>query len=536
MREHKWENRIGGFFMLLGAVLLGVSVFLCFSGDIWYDELFTMGLANQPLFQLVDITSRDVHPPLYYMIVRYFLLFSKVAGTGFDQVVIAKLASAIPFGLCFIYSLTIVRKHFGMLTAGLFCFLLTAMPQLAEYTVEIRMYGYALFFVTAAMLHAYEIVLGKSYVNWICLTLFALAACYTQYFACVAVCMVYGYLLVYIILDREVGKRTWKPFSASAVCCIIGYLPWLLIAVPGQVGSVGADYWIQPLSIKTLGGCVEFLFRPAPQSGVYSAVTAIIFFTVYAVLIASACIRLYQCRKGRRKTEAGKRGVEAFAQLFFAAGCLGVMAGLLLFGFAVSILLRPVFVYRYMLPAAGVFWLAFSVLTGHLYKAHRKLGVLLCLFLAIVGVWNYRSFCGGEMWKRVNMEKTKENLRQIKEQDLLICNFGQVQAVLSYYLPNTSYLWYEQPDALIQEMYPQNLVLAEPFSDETGISRLKEIVKEGHTVWFAGSGKAREEIIQKWEAEGISAQEQADMLLERYWFNLYLLKENQNVDDSEEKR
>ena len=44
-----------------------------------------------------------------------------------------------------IYAITKVRKNFGMLTAGLFCFLLPAMPKLADYTVEVRMYGWALF-------------------------------------------------------------------------------------------------------------------------------------------------------------------------------------------------------------------------------------------------------------------------------------------------------------------------------------------------------------------------------------------------------
>ena len=55
------------------------------------------------------------------------------------------------------------------------------MPELADYTVEIRMYGYALFFIMAGMLHAFE--LAESYgkasdqpkvgnvKNWIALTL-----------------------------------------------------------------------------------------------------------------------------------------------------------------------------------------------------------------------------------------------------------------------------------------------------------------------------------------------------------------------------
>ena len=68
-----WKDIIGATLLLAGIVMLGVSVFLCFSGDIWYDELFTMGLAGQPLGELIAITAADVHPPLYYMIVKVFL-------------------------------------------------------------------------------------------------------------------------------------------------------------------------------------------------------------------------------------------------------------------------------------------------------------------------------------------------------------------------------------------------------------------------------------------------------------------------------
>lgn len=69
----KWDDYIGIFLLSASVFLLGVSVILSFSRDIWYDELFSMGLAVQPLGELISITARDVHPPLYYMIVKLFL-------------------------------------------------------------------------------------------------------------------------------------------------------------------------------------------------------------------------------------------------------------------------------------------------------------------------------------------------------------------------------------------------------------------------------------------------------------------------------
>ena len=120
-----------------------------------------MGLANKSFGELISITARDVHPPLYYMIVKLFLMVSRMFGMNYPPVAVAKLASVLPFFFCLLYGATRVRRHFGLLAAGLFSFLILSMPQLGGYTVEVRMYGYGLFFVTAGMLHAYELAVRE---------------------------------------------------------------------------------------------------------------------------------------------------------------------------------------------------------------------------------------------------------------------------------------------------------------------------------------------------------------------------------------
>ena len=79
-RKLTWDEVLGILLFLLAACFLAVSVFLCFSDDIWYDELFTMGLAGQSFGELISVTARDVHPPLYYMIVKLFLMLFQALG------------------------------------------------------------------------------------------------------------------------------------------------------------------------------------------------------------------------------------------------------------------------------------------------------------------------------------------------------------------------------------------------------------------------------------------------------------------------
>lgn len=511
----KWDEIIGIFFMLISVILLGISVFLCFSSDIWYDELFTMGLADQPFGKLISITARDVHPPLYYMIVKLFqIVFGSIMG-GIHLVVIAKLVSALPFFFCILYAATKVRKHFGMLAAGIFSFLLLSMPQMADYTVEIRMYGYAVFFVMAGMLHAYEVIhekRKKNYANWIALTFYSLAACYTHYFACVAACMVYLYLFFSFWREHNL-KRNVKLFFLSGLFCTAGYLPWITAVVTKQVGQIKDNYWIQPLSWRSLGGCIKFLFQPFFNDERLNAALAVLLFLCYGGLLTLLFVKWM--RKGQE---------EEREKAFFVLGCVAVLVGIVLFGFLASFLIRPIFVYRYMLPALGVFWLAFAVLISEV-KAKKYIYIPILLCLLVIGLRNYRSFYGEEMWKRVQMDKAKEALLEIEEEDVLVFNFDQTQAVVSYYLPNQTFLWYGEPEILICEMYPQNHELVEnEFSDEEGILALKKLLKKGNQVWFLGSGNAREEILEKWENAGIEAEECASIMVERYWFNLYKIE------------
>lgn len=529
-----WDEKLGIVLLSVSAALLGVSVYLCFCNDIWYDELFTMGLGNQSLSGLISITARDVHPPLYYMIVKLALMMGSSFFGGPEQVIIAKLVSVLPFVFCLVYAVTKVRKHFGMLAAGLFSFLIITMPQMADYTVEIRMYGYAVFFITAGMLHAYELTAGiqqeknetgdikfaqngridkKSYVNWIAVTIYAILALYTHYFAAVAAVMIYIYLFFSFLSERKL-KQNILPYLCSGFVCVIGYLPWIVGVVTAQVGRVKDNYWIQPLSWRTLGGCVKFLFKPAFTTEWLNNLLAVVLFVLYGGLLAAA---LFQWLK---KMEIGQ-----VRKAFFLAGCVDCLLGIVIFGFVASFLVRPIFVYRYMLPAMGVFWLAFAIMLSNL-KSRKALLLPILAVVVIVGLRDYRAFYGEEMWKKLQMESAEAALDQIEEDDIIIYNFDQAQGVVSYYLNNETYLWYGITEELIMEMYPFNHSLVEgQFSDEAGIAKIKDFLTEGKDVWFLGSGNAREEILQKWAENGLFFEEKESVMIERYWFNLYKISE-----------
>ena len=100
---------------------------------------------------------------------------------------------------------------------------------------------------------------------------------------------------------------------------------------------------------------------------------------------------------------------------------------------------------------------------------------------------------------------------------MVLFNFDQVQAVAGYYLDRETWLYGDEPEALIARMLPQTKAGGDA-------QWVEELLEEGRTVWFVGSNLAREAVLAQWKERGIVPAETVDsLLLERYWFNLYRL-------------
>lgn len=516
-----WKQGFGMLFLAVGLILLGNSIRMSFCDDIWYDELFTMGLAKHSYGQLTALTAQDVHPPLYYYIVKLVIELCKLTAPAANTVTAAKIVSVMPYFLLFFYAVFFVRKRFGVFSAGLFFFCILAMPQMSAYTVEIRMYSWALFFVTAAYFHAYELIQGirskRWYLHGAAFVCFGLAAAYTQYFACVAVVMLYlGLLLWFLTYGRKKNETNvsneaegpkgdmWRirAWFIGVFISILAYLPWLF-ALYRQMSAIRENYWILPLTWRSFGGCVKYIFLSAFVGGLPGVLLAVLFFCIYGVLFLHLLIRAFKRH-----------------DLFSGYAVLGVFAlvGLILFGFTASFLFRPVFVYRYMMPALGCFWFSFVLGLDRIEKLAKIMGMGISLFVLIIGLGNYRAFLGEEQYKAVLMEETKTALSGLDAEDILIFNFDQVQMVTGYYINNDSYLWYGQPEELVQEICGKKKSLNED------TDQIREWLSDGKKVWFFGSFNSREDILALWQEEGVTNEEQGSYLLERYWFNLYALK------------
>lgn len=470
----------------------------CFSEDIWYDEVFSAGMMRYSYKDIIGFTARDVHPPLYYWYLKTFADVGKMLFSQVDSVIFAKLASILPMAGLWILAVTKVRKEFGLLAAGGFVFCVYSMPQLTGYGTEIRMYSFALLLVTMAYFYGYEVCKTRSKKAFNGLFICGIMTAYTQYFSCIAIAFLYLIVGVAIWKERSARKLWFMNIGASVVC----YIPWLSTLIK-QFTTVSGSYWIQPLSWKSFLGCVKYIYLP---SGGYPVLNYI-----FAGLMILATLILAVMFFHKRKQSLVCLWEEGFP-VFLG---IGMLAGLVIVGVGVSILISPVFVYRYMVPCLGAFWFVFAFLLKDCEKKWIWISIL--LLTVYVGYINVRGVFWEENHKKVQMQETKKGLEQIQEEDVLIYNFNHVQATVGYYKDNESYLLYQEAEPLIQDIYRQSGMITE-------VSEIKDLVAKGKKVWFLGSFVSREDIVKEWEQQGLTVTEVGSYLLERYWFNLYLVE------------
>lgn len=221
-----YENKkyLGYVFFAISLVFLVFTSYLAFSKPyVWTDETFTLNIVKLPLNELLNLTSIDVHPPLYYLIYKFFIKIMNFVNFK-DIIAIGRFVSLLPVYLLFALSLTKIRKNFGWLTAGIFTLTLISMPQLMNFFIELRMYGWGLFFVTTSFILINDMMIEKESDNikWILLTLLTLASLYTHYYVAIASALIYLCLLVYLIKNNKDEIKKWL---ISVIVIVIGYIP-----------------------------------------------------------------------------------------------------------------------------------------------------------------------------------------------------------------------------------------------------------------------------------------------------------------------
>ena len=113
MKKEIKEKYIRGFLFLYVVILFLINFFRSFDNCFWADECYSIGLVKMGFIDMIRETGADVHPPLYYMILKLICFIFGQKGWVFHFV------SVLPMGLTVLFCATKVYRKFGFCVSSL---------------------------------------------------------------------------------------------------------------------------------------------------------------------------------------------------------------------------------------------------------------------------------------------------------------------------------------------------------------------------------------------------------------------------------
>lgn len=408
---------IGIIFVSLGA----------FHSNLWFDESYSVGLARHTFGEIWSIGGHDVHPILYYWMLR--IVYLMTGGT----IMAYRIFSVIPIAIMIILGYTHIRKDFGEKTGFIFSFLAAFLPEMAQYAIEIRMYSWAILAVTILALYAYRLTKEDNTKNWIIFGLSSLASIYLHYYGLMAAGLINVFLLIYLIVKRR--KKGIIFIISFGILQGLAYLPWL-VNFATQLSNVSSGYWIGFSFPKTP---MELLSSQLAGYVKTSDYTGLLVPTVLALeLYAYMIYKTYKYAKAKEDLNSFKWSVIVYFAVILAAIII------------TALMKTSILYYRYLFVITGLYIFAVSFILG---KEENKIEIVAILsVIAILGVYN-NIVMMKDNYDYSNQEPIKYLNENVKEGDTIVyADFGGGSVVAVQFADNQVY-FYNADNWGVEEAY-----------------------------------------------------------------------------------
>lgn len=385
--------------MILGAIArfhqLGTE-------SLWLDEAITWTMTTKGPGRIVEATAlRDVHPPLYYLILDAWV---EIAGTSEAALRLPSLiVSLATLPLVYLLGEELFDRSTGLLAAGL-----VALSEFhVLYAQEARMYALVGLLAVASTLFYHRLIRDgpdrRTLVAYIATTLL----------------LVYAHLLAWSIVAAHglhwLGSQAHDPgsrwptrsWAKTQGILLLAFVPWL-VPLARQVTRVSGGFWVSDPELADLWGTVETFAG--------TTTLAVLFGTV--ALIGLLHRRPARASQDRRWWD--RQGVLLFWLVLPAVAI-----------YAASKLVQPIYVDKYLIGASPALFLL--VARGALTIDQRPVQVALVATLVVASGVNLVGMYD---------EHTKEQWRQAADRvqadarpgDVVLLEAPFVQMPFMYYV------------------------------------------------------------------------------------------------------
>lgn len=379
-----WLGRYSDRAWLAAAVVIGAVVrFINISkSSIWHDEGYTMMLAPQSPAQIWLRTGRDVHPPLYYWTLHYWMLLF-----GTSEAAVRSLSLAFMLGVIVIM-FALVRRLFGNRAARLTALFLALGPFVVRYSQEARMYGMLAFVAALATYLLVRALESNRWTDWLLYGVSVALGLYTYYYVIFMIVFHWAYMGFRWLYP----KPSWSALKSSLLSpkwiaanalAIIIWLPWMPTAYV-QLTKIQSPPWIPKATLNTLPASFgQFLTFTDIGGHIGNLPLAPVRNMLFALFGVSLLGFLVQQRSKARPVML----------MILYAGLTPVLVWLLSFG------AHPKYVDRYFVFAAVAFYALLAIIFTESWPWRTKrwlanISIVVTLAVLIVGI--------GDVYRQAN--------------------------------------------------------------------------------------------------------------------------------------
>ncbi len=191
--------------------------------DFWIDEAYSLYIAKLPVWQLLKVDFFDTAPPLYYLTVKFWLLFGR-------SIYFVRLLSVI-FNLVTIYFSIQLIKLFTSKKILMFIVLLFSLsPLQTYYAVETRMYALWTLEITLLFYTFVRFLNTPNKLHAFSYSIIAIISLYTHYFT-----WIFLLSLNLILFLRPYHLKKYHHWWLSQLLILGVSIPWMMLILSRTV-------------------------------------------------------------------------------------------------------------------------------------------------------------------------------------------------------------------------------------------------------------------------------------------------------------
>jgi uncharacterized membrane protein len=349
------RNHLIVFLLIFGVAAVFYLFNLGFS-DLWSDEIYTKSMVEGSFADLYAKFHNDLHPPLYYLALR---LFTFVFGLSAFSLRLFSVIGVLSTMLLGYFS---GQRIFGKQGALYFCVMLLAVPMLASYSHEARMYTWAAFSVTGLFIYSCLFMKTGKTRDLVFLFIFTVTSMYIHYYSMVAAFVANAFVFIYMLRTKN---KKWLHHLVSLVLAALLFLPWLFMFTV-QVKKAQHAFWAPEVSFSTIFSCFTIPFTEQFWTTNYSI----------ALMILIYCLIVFTVVRSFSKSFSGYR-LPLWLSLWIFLGTLLVVA-------IISFFSQPILFSRYVMTIVTMLMVPVAVLFIHIRLTWLK--ILLVAIILLLGI------------------------------------------------------------------------------------------------------------------------------------------------------